>query len=402
MWKFQQKYPFFSQKQVIAAGLFCLFLSVLGGTFIFNSIKFANAKNQDSSQKIITVFEGENRRSFISRAKTVGEALQGEGITIAAEDNVEPELDEKLTGTDYNVNIFRAKPFLIADGERKIRVVTAASTPKKIAQKAGITLLERDIIQFSESKTLLDDGSSGILEVVRAKEIKVKLFGQDKIIRTQAKTVAEFLKENKIEESADLWTSKSLTENLASGDNLEIAKNGIQTISQDEEVAFAVEQIQDGEKEIGYKQVKEAGEKGAKTVIYEVNFQNGKEVSRKKISEVETKKPKKQVEVVGAKVRVIVPSEHRSLMLQAGIPEADLESAEWLIAKESGWRVNAANRSSGAYGLPQALPGTKMASAGADWQTNPVTQLRWMNGYVIGRYKSWSNAVAHSKSRGWY
>src|SRR3990172_616652 len=54
-----------------------------------------------------------------------------------------------------------------------------------------------------------------------------------------------------------------------------------------------------------------------------------------------------------------------------------------LIQRESGWRVNAWNRKgSGAYGLPQALPGHKMSSEGADWRTNPVTQIRWMSKYM--------------------
>ncbi len=56
-----------------------------------------------------------------------------------------------------------------------------------------------------------------------------------------------------------------------------------------------------------------------------------------------------------------------------------------LWSKESGWRWNAANPD-GAYGIPQALPGSKMASAGADWQTNPVTQVKWGLGYIQGRY----------------
>lgn len=86
---------------------------------------------------------------------------------------------------------------------------------------------------------------------------------------------------------------------------------------------------------------------------------------------------------------------------EAGVLEADLDNAMWLIGRESGCRIDAHN-SSGATGIPQALPGSKMASAGADWQTNPVTQLKWMNGYVVSRYGSWSNACAHSRSHGWY
>jgi hypothetical protein len=73
-----------------------------------------------------------------------------------------------------------------------------------------------------------------------------------------------------------------------------------------------------------------------------------------------------------------------------------------LWSKESGWRVNAHNSSSGAYGIPQALPGTKMASAGADWQTNPATQIRWGLGYIKGRYGTPCGAWDHSQRVGWY
>lgn len=73
-----------------------------------------------------------------------------------------------------------------------------------------------------------------------------------------------------------------------------------------------------------------------------------------------------------------------------------------LWKKESGWRVNAFNASSGAYGIPQALPGNKMASAGADWDTNPETQIIWGLGYVSGRYQTPCGAWQHSQSVGWY
>jgi hypothetical protein len=70
--------------------------------------------------------------------------------------------------------------------------------------------------------------------------------------------------------------------------------------------------------------------------------------------------------------------------------------------KESGWRVNAYNASSGAYGIPQSLPGDKMASAGADWETNPATQITWGLGYISGRYGSPCGAWDHSTRVGWY
>ncbi len=89
-------------------------------------------------------------------------------------------------------------------------------------------------------------------------------------------------------------------------------------------------------------------------------------------------------------------------MRAAGIPESDWQCVDLLVTKESGWRVNAQNPSSSAYGIPQSLPGNKMASAGADWQTNPVTQLRWMKGYVAARYGGFCNAWAHSQRVNWY
>ncbi|MDH2428827.1 transglycosylase SLT domain-containing protein [Sphaerisporangium sp. TRM90804] len=75
---------------------------------------------------------------------------------------------------------------------------------------------------------------------------------------------------------------------------------------------------------------------------------------------------------------------------------------EKLWDKESNWNERAMNRSSGAYGIPQSLPGHKMASAGSDWQVNPATQIKWGLGYIAARYKSPCGAWAHSQRVGWY
>jgi hypothetical protein len=70
--------------------------------------------------------------------------------------------------------------------------------------------------------------------------------------------------------------------------------------------------------------------------------------------------------------------------------------------QESGWNVYATNPTSGAYGIPQALPGSKMASAGADWQTNAATQIRWGLSYIQSLYGSPCGAWAHEEADGWY
>ncbi len=94
------------------------------------------------------------------------------------------------------------------------------------------------------------------------------------------------------------------------------------------------------------------------------------------------------------------------------IAEAMLGSFGWsssefscldpLWAQESGWSVSAYNAGSGAFGIPQALPGSRMASAGPDWQTDAATQIRWGLGYIKDTYGSPCGAWAHEEATGWY
>lgn len=90
------------------------------------------------------------------------------------------------------------------------------------------------------------------------------------------------------------------------------------------------------------------------------------------------------------------------MLVARGYSSAEYDCLNALWKKESGWNHFAMNRSSGAYGIPQALPGEKMASAGADWATNPETQIRWGLGYIEGRYGSPCAAWDHSVRRNWY
>lgn len=92
----------------------------------------------------------------------------------------------------------------------------------------------------------------------------------------------------------------------------------------------------------------------------------------------------------------------QSLLASQGLGNDQFACLVALWNRESGWNVYAQNRSSGAYGIPQALPGSKMASAGADWATSYVTQVTWGLGYVESRYGTPCGAWGHSQSTGWY
>jgi hypothetical protein len=106
------------------------------------------------------------------------------------------------------------------------------------------------------------------------------------------------------------------------------------------------------------------------------------------------------------------PSKNQALAKQIAI---SMGHSDWTTGKiwsdwvslwdgESGWNEKAYNSGSGATGIPQALPGNKMASAGADWKTNPATQIKWGIGYIADRYGNPSNAYSQwlSRSPHWY
>ena len=91
-----------------------------------------------------------------------------------------------------------------------------------------------------------------------------------------------------------------------------------------------------------------------------------------------------------------------SLLPEFGWDSSELVPLINLWNRESGWNPNSHNKRSGAHGIPQALPGSKMASEGSDYYTNAEPQIRWGLKYIAGRYGSPSAAWAHWQSRGWY
>jgi hypothetical protein len=92
----------------------------------------------------------------------------------------------------------------------------------------------------------------------------------------------------------------------------------------------------------------------------------------------------------------------RLMVADRGWGEEQFSCLVSLWTKESGWDYAADNPGSSAYGIPQALPGSKMASAGADWETNPVTQITWGLGYIADRYGTPCGAWSHSRASNWY
>ena len=92
----------------------------------------------------------------------------------------------------------------------------------------------------------------------------------------------------------------------------------------------------------------------------------------------------------------------RALMPKYGMSSSEFDCLDNIWSQESGWDIHADNPTSSAYGIPQALPGSKMSSAGPDWEDNPETQIRWGLGYIQSRYGSACEAWSYKQGAGWY
>ncbi|WOO88828.1 hypothetical protein R2F61_08095 [Mollicutes bacterium LVI A0078] len=90
------------------------------------------------------------------------------------------------------------------------------------------------------------------------------------------------------------------------------------------------------------------------------------------------------------------------IMSAAGISSSDYQYVDYIVNRESSWNYLNSNAVSGAYGLCQALPGSKMSSSGSDWATNPETQMSWCNSYALSRYGSWSQAYDFWLENNWW
>ena len=380
-------------------GLITLFLIIVSsvGLSIFKSISAA----QQSQGRLITIYDQGVEKTILTESSTVADALNEAGVSVYDTDTVEPALDTFLVSNSYSVNIYRSRPVLVVDGEKETRVVTSAQTGKTIAQAAKVKLANEDEVNIDRNDDILKgDGAVVVAEVDRAIPVKLVLYGQANQFLTQAETVGEFLEEKDINLDSDVFLSPAKDTKIRPDLEIRVWREGINTVTVEEEVAFGKREVQSNDLLVGYSRVETPGENGRRSVTYEIFMRDGEEVSRKEIQSVITVEPVEQVELVG--IKVPYGGSHEDWLRAAGISSSEWSYVDFIISRESGWRPEAMNASSGATGLCQALPGSKMASAGSDWATNPITQLEWCDGYARGRYGSWASAYNFWINNHWW
>lgn len=170
-------------------------------------------------------------------------------------------------------------------------------------------------------------------------------------------------------------------------------------------------QTSDPGERVGSTRVVQEGVPGVQMVSYTVTIVDGREVERVPGVTVMVQEPVDEIVAVGSLTVPPATEVERGSNRELGKTlAADLygwSGDEWacldaLWKRESNWSHTAENKSSGAYGIPQSLPGSKMATFGADWRTNASTQIKWGLSYINGRYGTPCGAWGHSERKGWY
>lgn len=357
-------------------------------------------KLKTSDSNIVILDYDKQRQTVPTRAKTVGALLDKLAIHLNSGDVVEPSRDTEIVGDNFRVNVYRAVPVTVIDGETKTFAYSAAATPRSIVKQAGVQVYPEDDLTLLPTENFLTDSSIGERVVInRATPVNVNLYGTPVSLRTHAKTVAALLKEKGIAlhdgDTVQPVESTPLTTNT----QVFVTHKGKQIVNTEEQVAMPTQTVEDDSLSFGVTAVRQQGSVGKKVITYEIELQNGVEVGRRAIQEVVTQQPVTQIVAKGTYVNIA--KDHTSVMAAAGIAKSDYVYVEYVIEHESHWNLASVN-SSGCTGLGQACPGSKLANACPAWRTDAICQMKFFNGYAIGRYGTWAAAYNFKVSHGWW
>ena len=357
------------------------------------------SNNLDDSN-IVILHADKETRVLPTREKTVEGLLKNANIELQEGDVVEPAKETPIEDDDFRINVYRAAPVVIQDNDKRITTTSAAQTSRSIADQAGLEVHPEDEIHTEPSRDFLRDGIGSKVIIKRSVPVTLNLYGTSLAVRTQATTVGQLLSEKNVTMEANDNVMPTADTPLTEGVQVFVTRFGVQVVSVEEALPMTVETVEDPSLSFGTSAVRQVGANGKKSVTYELELRNGIEVGRRLIQEEVVQQPINQVVAKGKAFNI--DNDKASVMRAAGIAESDFPHVDYIVKKESRWNVTAKNTSSGAYGLCQALPGSKMASVANDWESNPVTQLKWCSGYANGRYGSWKGAYDAWVSKGWW
>lgn len=398
---------------LIVPAMVLLFM-VISASGVVLLLRERSSKITDARVVILNV--DKETKTLPTREDTVKDFLNNAQITINDGDVVEPTLDTLIQEDNFHINVYRATPVVVVDGATKKFGQSAAKTPRSMAEQLGTSLYPEDIVLQEPSNDFIREGLGNRLVVDRAMPIFIALYGTPIETRTQASTVEELLAEKNVKLTKDDKVSPSAETVLTTGMRVFVSRTGTEVVTVEEDIPMPEQITEDKNLSFGTTVVRQAGKSGKKSVTYQVELKDGIEISRKIIQEVVVSDPVTQIVVKG--IAVAISGDKESWMAAAGIASSDYAYVNFIISRESGWcptkwqgqigycpayynDIHSIDSGFG-YGLCQSTPAKKMASAGSDWQINPVTQLKWCNGYAVGRYGSWQKAYDFWSVKKWW
>ncbi|HEY0215090.1 MAG TPA: ubiquitin-like domain-containing protein [Cellulomonas sp.] len=338
--------------------------------------------------------------------RTVGQVLASADVTVGDHDLVAPGLDEPIAdGAQIVVRHGHQIDVEVDGAERTVwtTALTVGEAVDGLGLRTGDTLLSA-----SRSSSLSRD----VLRVSTQKTIHLAVDGQVIDGLTSASTVRDALRE--IGLVLDEGDRVSVPLDATATDGLVVLVTRAATAGETvtEAVPFDEQEVEDPTLANGTRAVETKGRAGLRTTTYTTSTVGGAVVDRTVVASAVTVEPVTQVIRVGTMevstsvdISVTPGSSQeigKQLAAARGWGDDQFSCLLQLWNKESGWRVDAANSSSGAYGIPQALPGSKMASVADDWRTNPATQITWGLNYIAGRYSTPCGAWSSFQAKGWY
>ncbi|MFC8733453.1 ubiquitin-like domain-containing protein [Luteimicrobium sp. NPDC057192] len=337
---------------------------------------------------------------------TVGDVLAQQHVSVKEGDVVEPALSAPARGVDEIVVRTSRQVTIEDDGELKT-ITTTASTVGELMDALG-SRADGAITSASRSAPLGREP----LRISTTKSLHVLVDGQDVPVTTSASTVGQVLTDAGVELGSKDTTSAPVGAAAVDGMVVVVNRGKSSKSHVTQVIAFDSKEIKDPSLPKGQKVVKTTGRVGSIERTYTVSTKGGVEVSRTLVSQEVTAEPVDEVVLVGTMAvpdpsTVVVSPGSAQAIAKAMVADRGWDSSQFsclvsLWNRESGWRVTASNGSSGAYGIPQALPGSKMATVGSDWRTNAKTQITWGLNYIAGRYGTPCGAWGHSQATGWY
>jgi uncharacterized protein YabE (DUF348 family) len=343
---------------------------------------------------VVIISHDQQEQIVPSRDATVSQLLTKLHIGLNQGDVVEPDPNTEIVQDNFRINIYRAHPVEVIDGIHHTYTFSAASTPRSIAQQTGANVYAEDAVSRTPVTNFVASQAIGEqIVITRSQPINLNLYGTPVPTRTLAKTVGDMLKEKNIKLAAGETVQPDVNTAVAPDEQVFILQKGVHIISQQQSVPTPVQNVDDSNLTFGSRAIRQLGAPGVQVVTYQVKDDpaTGNELGRTVIQTVVVTPPVAQIVAIGKNVNI--PQDKLSIMQAAGVSESDYQYVDYIVSHEGSW--NGAQKSntagSGAYGICQALPGSKMASAGGDWATNPVTQLRWCSGYAQ-KFGGWAGA----------